>query len=172
MNGFVSTPPASVSPEDSTVGADGWFPDVDVNSVRAAIRIGEGVCTHERLVAAIEGAMLTAFRVLSGWRAAQVIAGAASLEDVPNIDVATGLNREINGRPETVALWERIVRYFAGAEVYDLHRDVSATDQGNIRAEDRVFTADDLRRLGHNAISDLASINVAVKVQRNVVELL
>ena len=172
MNGFVSSPPAPVSPEGSTVGADGWFPDVDVNSVRSAIRIGEGVCTHERLVAAIERAMLTAFRLLSGWRSAQVIAGALTLEDVPNIDTVTGLNRDLNGRPETVALWEHIIRYLAGADVYDLHRDISATDQGNLRAEDRVSTADDLRRMGHNSISDLASINVEVKVQRNVVELL
>ena len=45
-------------------------------------------------------------------------------------------------------------------------------NQGNLRSEDRVSTAEDLRRLAHNAISDLASINAATKVQRNVVELL
>lgn len=172
MNGFVSTPSISVSPEGSTVGADGWFPDIDVNAIRSAIRIGEGICTHERLVAAIEGAMLTAFRLLADWRTVQVLAGAATLEDVPNIDPFTQENRMLNGDAETVVLWNRIIRYFAGAEVYDLHRDVSATDQGNLRAEDRTTVAEDLRRLAANAVSDLASINAAVKVQRNVVELL
>lgn len=164
MNGFVSTPPAPASPEGSAVTADGWFPDTDVNSLRDTIRIGEGVVTNPRLVAAIEGAILTAFRALGTWRSAHAAAGVAALADVPC--------DQINGRPAAVLIWERIIRNYAAAEIADLHRDVSATDLGNQRADSERLTADDYRRLGHAAVADMLSIGADLPVSRNRVELI
>ena len=39
MTGFVANPPAPQSPPAATVKADGWFPDIDVNMVRDAMRL-------------------------------------------------------------------------------------------------------------------------------------
>lgn len=164
MAGFTSVPPPPASPEEAAVAADGWFPAVDVNDLRARIRIGDGVVTHARLVAAIEGAMLTAFRALAAWRSAMALAGHENLAAVPCA--------QINERSSATLIWERIITMYAAAEVADLHRDISATDQGALRAENERLTADDYRRLGHAAVADMLSIGADTPHARNRVELI
>lgn len=164
MSGFIATPPTPASPLGSTVAADGWFPAIDVNSVRDTLRIGEGVVTHERLVAAIEGAMITALRQLAVWRSALATAGFISLDDVDDV--------LIGGRKQTVVIWERIIRYYAAAEIADLHRDLVSSDQANIRSENERVTADEYRRMAHHAVSDLLSIGSEKPVPRNRVALI
>lgn len=171
MSGLISSPPAPVSPEASTVGADGWFPDIDVNAIRAAIRMGEGVVTHDRLVAAIEGAMLTALRELADWRAVHAAAGVAQLIDVPDLDPITENPIQINGRTRAEVIWERIIRFYTAAEVADLHRDLTATNEASVLNENERQTADDYRRIAHHAVADMRSIGAA-KVQRNQVDLI
>ncbi len=163
MSGFIATPPAPASPVNSTVEADGWFPAIDVNRVRDTLRIGEGVVIHERLVAAIEGAMITALRQLAEWRSAFAVLGIERLIDIDDI--------EIGGRKRTEVIWERIIRYYAAAEIADLHRDLVASDQANIRSENERVTADDYRRMAHHAVSDLLSIGAEEPVPRNRVSL-
>jgi hypothetical protein len=164
VSGFIATPLAPASPVGSTVEADGWFPPIDVNSVRDTLRIGEGVVTHERLVAAIEGAMITALRQLSAWRSTFAAAGFENLAAIDDV--------MIGGRKMTEVVWERIIRYYAAAEVADLHRDLVASDQANIRSENERNTADDYRRMAHHAVSDLLSIGAEKSVPRNRVSLL
>lgn len=163
MSGFIATPPAPASPVNSVVEADGWFPAIDVNRVRDSMRIGEGVVTHDRLVAAIEGAMITALRQLSDWRSAFAAAGFETLAEIYDVEIA--------GRKLTEVIWERIIRYYAAAEIADLHRDLVASDQANIRSENERLTADDYRRMAHNAVSDLLSIGAEKPVPRNRVSL-
>ncbi len=71
-----------------------------------------------------------------------------------------------------MVIWERIIRYYAAAEIADTHRDLVATDQANIRGENERLTADDYRRMAHNAVSDLLSIGADKPVPRNRVSLL
>lgn len=163
MTGLVSVPASPVDPANAQVVADGWFPPVTLASVRGSVRLGEGVVTTQRLTAAIEGAMLHAFRELADWRTARVLSGAADLAGTTT-DVLNNSNR-------AVMLWERIVRYFAAAELYEQHRDVSATDQGLDRAQEKSDTADEMRRLALAAVSDLLSIGGA-SVPRNTVDLI
>ena len=164
MNGLVSTPAAPASPIGTVIEADGWFPAVDVNAVREKIRIGDGIVTHPRMVSAIEGAMLSALRALAAWRTKQVLAGAATLEDVGDT--------EINGKTMGVLIWERIITYYVAAELADTNRDISATDQGSIRADEERRSADDYRRMAYHAVADMLSIGAAEPVQRNRVELI
>lgn len=165
MSDLISTPPSPASPADSKVAADGWFPDVDCNDLRDEVRLGEGIVPHKRLVAAIEGAMLHAFRALSDWRTTHAAAGIASLADVP--DTVT-----IGGDPRPVVLWRRIVRYYAAAEIADGYRDLIATDQQSQRSDERRVSADDYRRMAHAAVADLRSIGADASVQRNHAELI
>jgi len=167
MSDLISTPASPASPANSTVEADGWFPAIDCNALRASVRLGENIVPHDRLLAAIEGAMLTAFRqpALTSWRTLHASAGAENLAAVP--DTVT-----IGGEPRTVVLWNRIVRYYAAAEIADGHRDLIATDQQSQRSDERRQSADDYRRMGHDAVADLLSIGAEESVPRNSVELL
>lgn len=166
MNGLVSSPAPLPDPEDAAVAADGWFPPVALASVRERIRIGGAALTSPMLVAAIEGGMLHAFRELAGWRTARVLTGATELAGV------TG--DQLNGRNRAVVLWERIVRYFAAAELFAENRDISATDQGLDRALEKESSADEFRRNALAAVADLRSIGTpdGEGVARNRVDLI
>lgn len=163
MNGLISLPAAPADPAATEVAADGWFPAINLSDIRDTLRLGEGVVTTPRLVAAIEGGMLHAFRELADWRSQRAGEGADTLSDIPA--------PRINGRNVAVVLWERIVRYFAGAELASQHRDISATASGLDRAQEQDETADELRRLALAAIADLRSIG-GESVDRNRIELI
>src|SRR3546814_18471814 len=106
---LISTPPAPASPVGSKVEADGWFPAIDCNDLRDALRLADTNITQKRLVAAIKGAMLHAFRQLAAWRSIHAAAGVAELASVPD-------EFTIDGEPRAVELWNRIVRYYTAAE--------------------------------------------------------
>jgi len=163
MTGLISSPVPPPDPFAAEVVADGWFPPIALEAVRGAVRLGEGTVTSGRLVAAIEGGMLHAFRELVTWRTARVLEGASTLADVtPD---------QVNGENLAVMLWTRVVRYFAAAELLGTHRDVSATDTGLDRAEEKDTTANEMRRLALAAVADLRSIG-GEPVARNRVELI
>ena len=149
MTGLVSPAP-NADPPEASVAADDWYPAIALAYVRERFRVGEGVTTTGRLTQAIEGAMVAAMRELDDWRAARESTGAAKLEDVTEL--------KLNNRNFAVLVWERIVGNLAAAELSDLHRDVSATNDGLDRAEERGMTADDYRRNAISAINDLRSI--------------
>jgi hypothetical protein len=125
--------------------------------------LGGGTITTIRLTSAIEGGMLHAFRELAEWRTAKAAAGIAALADVTT--------ETLNGSNVAVKLWERVVTYFAAAELYAADRDVSATDQGLDRAAEKDTAADEARRVALAAVADLRSIG-AEKVGRNRVRLI
>ncbi|PNU06480.1 head completion/stabilization protein [Novosphingobium guangzhouense] len=162
--GLVSYPAPKADPADAQVVADGWFPPVKLATAREIPRLGDGVVPTERLIAAIEGGMLHAFRELSAWRSARAATGASALEQVTS--------QSINTRNLAVVLWERVVIYFAAAELQGQYRDISATDDGLDRAAEKVLTADDSRRIALAAVADLLSIGSEVAVGRNRVELI
>lgn len=150
MSGFIATPPQPASPAASSVEADGAFwPDVDVNGLRAALRLGDGVVTHERLVAAIEGAIIATMDELGGWQARQIAAGFDKLAEVQPLGT-------INGEPTTVSLWNRAVRFATAAEIADSYADLTATTEGTDRATEKRITADDYRRMATAATRSLA----------------
>jgi len=164
MTGLIAYPAPPPDSADQQVVADGWFPPVALATARAIPRLGEGTIPTERLVAAIEGGMLHAFRELASWRTERVLAGFATLA------ATTALS--INGRNLAEALWERVVIYFAAAELQGQYRDISATNDGLDRAAEKEVIADDSRRIALAAVADLRSIGAEVPVSRNRVELI
>lgn len=161
--GVIAVPAAPWDPDGAQVMADGWFPPVKLSTVRDSVRLGDGTISTERLTMAIEGAMLHAFRELAAWRTAKASAGTAKLEDVTT--------DTLNGANMAVKLWERIVTYFAAADLYAAYRDISATDQGLDRAVEKDTSADEARRIALGAVADLRSIG-AEPVGRNRVRLI
>jgi hypothetical protein len=79
--------------------------------------------------------------------AARAAAGIASLDQVTD--------QTLNGANLAVKLWERIVIYFAAADLYAGNRDISATDQGLDRALEKDTAADEARRVALAAVADL-----------------
>jgi hypothetical protein len=150
MAGFVSSPPAPASPQGSFVDHDSWYPGVDPNHFRDALRVGPAV-THPRLVEALRGAMITVGRDLRRWKAARVAAGAATLAAVEDQD-------EIDFEPELVHLYRRAVYAFAAADLVETHHDITATADGRDRSETRALSADDHRRNGLHAIRDILGV--------------
>lgn len=149
MSAFVAAPPAPASPAASTVGPGGGFwPDVDVNAFRDAVRLGDTTLPHARLVFALEGAVARLMIELANWQARQVAAGSATLADVaPDL--------ELSGEPLAVVLWTRAARWLAAAELADGHADLTATDQAMNRAADKRLIADDYRRMASTAQGQL-----------------
>ena len=144
---FVALPPAPTSPDNAVVAGDGWYPDIDCNAMRDALRISDQV-THPRLVAAIEGGLFTLEGELAFWRATQESAGAAALVDVEP-------DREVAGQHRLTLLYTRAVRFSAAAELAELHRDLSATTDGQTRAEPQMLTAEDYRKRATQAVRDI-----------------
>lgn len=155
---FVSVPTAPQSPENSVLAIDGWWPEIDCNEARDVLRLGS-VVTHERLVAALMGGIISVTGELDAWRARHEAEGKTSLGGVEP-------DREIDGRNWNDILFERAVRFAAAAELAELHRDVTATKEGEGRADVQLLTASDYRRLSTFAIRDI------LKVTRTAVELI
>ena len=153
MSGFVATPPAPHSPPGAVVEADGWFPPVDVNAIRNKIRL-RGEVPHERLVGAIEGAIITVLGELAEWQAGHVAAGIESLADVND--------RQLAGRNRLELLFERAVRYAAAAELSDLARDMTATNDALQRIDEESSPAREMHRLSTIAIRDILGVTRCV----------
>lgn len=150
VSGFVATPPAPASPTASRVDlGPGFWPPIDVNQARAALRLGDGAVTHERLASALEGAVIAALDQLAGWQALQTADALAEVDAI-----------KLNGEPVCCLLWTRAVRHLAAAEIIDAHADVSATNEGVQRAEDKRSAADDHRRIATEAVRRLMARGV------------
>jgi hypothetical protein len=144
---FVALPASPTSPTNSKVDGDGWYPDIDCNAMRDALRITDQI-THARLVGAIEGGLLTAEGELAYWRAVKESEGFAQLSEIDP-------ERTIGGEHRLTLLYIRAVRFHAAAELAELHRDLSATTDGQTRAEPQMLTAEDYRKHATAAIRDI-----------------
>ncbi|MBA4355341.1 MAG: hypothetical protein C0409_11675 [Novosphingobium sp.] len=154
---FVTLPPSPTSPDGSKVAGDGWYPDIACNALRDVLRIPD-VVTHQRLIGAIEGGLLTVEGELAFWRATQESAGFATLAAVEPL-------RMIGAEHRLTLLYTRAVRFSAAAELAELHRDLSATTDGQTRAEPQMLTAEDYRKLATQAVRDILAVpRVAVEL--------
>ena len=145
MTDVISTPPAPASPQGSEVVTGAWWPNIDVNAVRAGVNLGGTTIAHDRLVQAIAFGVVETTSELSAWQIVQAAAGKA---DLATVDPA----RQVDGRPELVVLFLRAVTMHAAAELADRHLDITATREGLDREEARRDMADDFRRSATRAI--------------------
>lgn len=145
MTDLISTPPAPASPAGSKVETGPWWPDIDVNAVRAQVNLGGTTIAHERLFAAITQGALQTMRELADWQVAQIANGKANL-------AAVDPDNMIGGQPVLVVEFLRAVAMSAAAELADGHLDLTATQEGTDRAESRMEMADRFRRAAVHAI--------------------
>lgn len=152
MSAFVATGVASAAP----ITNDGWFPDLDADHLRAALRL-DGSVTEARVEAAAVNALIETNRELRTWKTEQLAAGHARLTDVPA--------DSIQGESQLLHLYRRAIYCTAGAELAERYRDYSATGDGAERAEALTPTADEYRRDARWAIrSILGRVHTTVEL--------
>ena len=151
MSGFNCTP-SIIPPASTTVEApianDGWFPDIDLASLRETMRLRDSV-TPARLRTSALDAIITVGNQLVAWQAKQVAAGHASLDAVPA--------RMLDGKSRLVLLYLRAVGAYTKAELVERYRDVDQTAAGQRNVGELDNSIEELRRDGLHAVRDMLS---------------
>lgn len=146
MNSFLATTPVTAAAETGTILNDGWFPDIDLQQAREAMRL-DGTVTDVRLKESLIAALLDTNRALTAWQQLHQAAGVQKLADVP----ASG----IDGKSRLLALYRRAVHSLAKADLIERYRDYDTTADGNRKAELLDPQIDDQRRNAHWALADI-----------------
>ena len=133
MSAFV----ASGTVAGGHMNTDPFWPSIDLDALRATLRIDSSV-TPARLETAVIAAAINLNRELSDWRNAQQAAGYATLADVPGDRI-----KDVSVKAH---LYRRAIEAGTGAEVCERFRDYSATNTGGNKAEEVAPTIDDYRR--------------------------
>ncbi|WP_417777073.1 head completion/stabilization protein [Stutzerimonas xanthomarina] len=135
---------------------DGWFPDLDGEHMRAALRL-DGSITDARLEVAAVNALIQVNAELAAYQAQREAEGHAALATVPA--------KQIQGESQLLHLYRRAIYCSAGAELAERYRDYSATGDGAERAEALTPTADEYRRDARWAIrSILGRVHTTVEL--------
>ncbi|MCL1962451.1 MAG: head completion/stabilization protein [Desulfovibrionaceae bacterium] len=149
---FVATANPPAAPAEETVANDGWWPDFDPREARAACRL-DGAVTSERLIPALQSAMLSVNAELSAWQQAQRDLGYASAASVPP---------RLGAESAQVLRYRRAVHACLQADLMEAYRNMSTLPDG-MNKDHRVLEAlvvqiDEQRRQQRWAISDLLGI--------------
>ncbi|HFF3032347.1 TPA: head completion/stabilization protein [Stenotrophomonas maltophilia] len=147
MSAFTAN--ASPVPKLAPVAAGAFWPEIDVELLREAIRV-PGDVLPARLRSTVVVAVVSVTRELGKWQAGKEAAGYAALADVPA--------QEIDGQSVLLQLYRRAVQCCTAVELHERYRSYDATAQGNQRADDLTPTIDEMRRDHRNAISDLLGL--------------
>ncbi|WP_053157283.1 head completion/stabilization protein [Pseudomonas protegens] len=141
MSGFV----AGGSTPSGHINTDPFWPSIDLDQLRATLRIDSSV-TPARLETAVINAAISVNRELDDWRIAQQAAGYAELKDVPSTLV--------KDESAQVHLYRRAIEAGVGAEVCERYRSYDSTNTGNRKAEELAPNIDDYHRDQRWAIRD------------------
>ncbi|KAF1072708.1 MAG: hypothetical protein GAK45_00143 [Pseudomonas citronellolis] len=154
MSGFIAT--GSV-PAGITINSDEFWPGIDLDELREALRIGADV-TASKLETAVVSALLNVNRQLSEWQAQQQDKGYSTLNQVPS--------KTINGQSLQVVRYQRAVCCAVAAEIAERYTGYDTTNSGQQNAEERRPLIDEYRRDLSWALSDF------LNRPRNTVELI
>ncbi|WP_019411168.1 head completion/stabilization protein [Pseudomonas psychrophila] len=146
MSGFV----ASGSTPSGHINTDPFWPSIDLDALRATLRIDASV-TPARLETATITAAINLNRELKDWRTQQQLAGYSTLTDVPA--------EQVQNVSVLVHLYRRAIEAATGAEVCERYRSYDSTKAGNNNAEDLTPTVDDYRRDLRWAVRDFLGLN-------------
>ncbi|WP_336357267.1 head completion/stabilization protein [Stenotrophomonas muris] len=140
-----SSPASKIDP----VTAGAFWPQIDVDALREAIRV-PGDVVPARLRNTVVLAVASVTRELALWQARKEADGFAALAGIPA--------QQIDGESVLLQLYRRAVQCCTAVELHERYRSYDATAQGNQRADDLTPTIDELRRDHRNAISDLQGL--------------
>lgn len=137
--------PTPETPE-AIITSSSFWPGIDPVRVRQDHRIDTGI-TPERLKAAVIEAIATTNGALYDFRTQQMLAGCATLAEVPA--------EEIDGTSVNVHRYYRAVGSLAKALLLERYRDIDTSPKGDRKADALTDPIDDCRRDHLNAIADI-----------------
>ncbi|WP_435605893.1 head completion/stabilization protein [Pseudomonas knackmussii] len=129
-----------------TINSDPFWPGIDLDAVRAAMRIGADI-SPAKLEVAVISAIIDCNRALRAWQADQQGQGITELSQVPA--------PQIKGESELVHLYRRAVRCALCAELAERYRWYDTTNSGSQNADERTPSIDEYRRDQRWALNDL-----------------
>jgi hypothetical protein len=132
---IISTPPSPASPANSTIVTADFWPNIDVNAVRESLELG-GEIPHVRLLEALWDGVIFVTDELAAWRALQAAAGFATL-------TAVAPTEQVDGKTRLELLFVAAVSAYAAARIAARNPDLTATDKGSDRGDQRRAMADD-----------------------------
>lgn len=141
MSGFV----AGGTTPSGHINTDPFWPSIDLDQLRATLRIDSSV-TPARLETAVINAAISVNRELATWRIDQQAAGFTRLSEVPA--------ELVEGESAQVHLYRRAIEAGVGAEVCERYRSYDSTNTGNRKAEELAPNIDDYHRDQRWAIRD------------------
>jgi hypothetical protein len=142
---FIATEDTATPLPDTLANAS-FYPDIDLQDLRDAMRL-DGTVTPARLRHAAVEATASVNDELRAWRLTQQNAGHARLADVPA--------EKIDDDTVLVARYLRAVYCLTKANLTERYRDFDATHDGHARAAELESPIDDLRRDARWAITDI-----------------
>jgi Phage head completion protein (GPL). len=145
LSAFVASGPVT----GGHINTDPFWPSIDLDNLRATLRIDASV-TPARLETAVITAAINLNNELRQWKTNQLAAGYMTLSDVPG--------DQINDVSVQVHLYLRAIEAGTGAEVCERYRDYSATNSGSQKAEELTPNIDDYRRDLRWAVRDFLGI--------------
>ncbi|MYM70524.1 head completion/stabilization protein [Pseudoduganella sp. FT55W] len=155
MSSFIANEPVSTptsapgeTPPAGIITNDGFFPDIDLAHLRAAVRLN-GTVTDERLVDALVSAMINVNGELAAWKVASIAAGAVNLEAMPP---------QLGGKSIKATLYRTAVYRSTKADLTERYRDYDSTKAGDRAADELEPSIDDDRRAARWAIRDLLGV--------------
>ena len=146
MSGFIAT---GNTAEAYVITNDGFWPDIDGATLRAAIRL-DGSVSDARLEVAAVNALIQVNQELRGLKASHQADGHAALADVPA--------DRINNESCLVLLYRRAIYCTTAAELSERYRSFDSTAEGNRNAEELTPSIDEYRRDARFAIRDLLGV--------------
>lgn len=145
-----TTPQTPGSPANAAiVQNDGWFPDIDMDALRASMRL-DGTATYQRLRDATIDAIASVNAELDAWQTVQAAAGHADLATVPA--------PRIGGESVQLARYRRAVFNLTHADLTERYRDFDSTKAGGQKAEDLEMTICEARRNVRWALNDMRGL--------------
>lgn len=141
MSGFV----AGGTTPSGHINTDPFWPSIDLDQVRATLRIDSSI-TPARLETAVINTAINVNRELEAWQLSKQAQGYNELREVPA--------RQVNGESVQVHLYHRAIEAGVGAEVCERYRSYDSTNTGNRKAEELAPNIDDYHRDQRWAIRD------------------
>lgn len=123
MSAFVASGPVT----GGHINTDPFWPSIDLEQLRATLRIDNSV-TPARLETAVIAAAINLNRELKSWKDKQMAAGYATLADVPDDKI-----KDVSVQAH---LYSRAIEAGTGAEACERFRDYSATNTGSDKAKE------------------------------------
>lgn len=146
MSGFIAGGlPASAPAPGAHINTDAFWPSIDIDKLRATLRIDSSV-TAARLETAVIAAAISVNDELDEWRLAKLAEGITALADFPSMPVADTTKH--------LYLYGRAIEAATGAEVCERYRSYDTTASGSKKADDEAPTIEDYRRDQRWAIRD------------------